>query len=100
MMAKIDHLENLKKELQNKLTIKRYRDYLKRKDGPKLPTKKEAIAELRANMPALQYKLHQTRCEMADLSMANFHLKRDLEPMLLENRTLRSQLGLGPETNP
>ena len=99
-MAKIKHVENLKKELQNKLTIKRYKDYMKQKNGPKIQSKKGAIAELRAKMPALQYELNQTQVEMANLSMENFHLKRDLEPMLLENRSLRSQLGLGPPPNP
>ena len=98
MMAKISHLQNLKKELQKKLTVKRYREYLKMKQGPKRKHQ-DAVADLRTQIPALQFELNQAKSEMAGLSLENFHLKNDLELTLQKHHSLRSQLGLPPLPN-
>ena len=101
MMAKISHLQNLKKELQNKLTIKRYKDYMELQRKPDIKSRDGIIAELRAKVPAVQYECNQAEVELAESMMSNAHLKRNLESMLVENRSLRSQLGLGafPKTD-
>ena len=99
MMAKISHLQNLKKELQNKLTIKRYKDYMELQRKPDIKSRDDIIAELRAKVPAVQYECNQAEAEVAELMMSNAHLKRNLELMLVENRSLRSQLGLGALPN-
>jgi chromosome segregation ATPase len=99
MMAKISHLQNLKKELQKKLTVKRYREYLKMKQqGPKRKHQ-DAVADLRTQIPALQFELNQAKSEIAGLSLENFHLKNDLELTLQKHHSLRSQLGLPPLPN-
>jgi hypothetical protein len=96
MIAEIGHLQNVKKELQSKLSVKRYRDFLKTQKDQKTKSTEDAIKELRAKIPTLQYELNQSEVEMAELTMLNFNLRRNVESSLQENCSLRSVLGLGP----
>jgi hypothetical protein len=95
MKAKISHLQNLKKELQQKLTIKRYREHIKMQQSPEIKSQ-DAAAKLSTKIPVLQHELNQAKVEIAELSLANFDLKSNLRPKLEKNRSLRSQLGMPP----
>jgi hypothetical protein len=100
LRSKISLLQNAKKELEEKLTVKRIRDYQSLQNKPKVQSQQdEAVAALRMKIPAQQYELNQAQVELAELSMANMHLKSKLESLLQQNSSLRAQLGLGPLKN-